>query len=179
MAERQGHPWIAGLVGLVTLEAVAFGSLFLLLLREEGWAVGLDLTTVGAAIGVAVLLLFLVGGAWCTWRVASGRWGLREAATMIVAPRRPAPTLPKEEGSAEPPEAAPPVAQRATPKVVQVEMLEDSETPSPEAPERAAPAIEEAGAPISQEAEEAGAPISQEAEEAGAPKPEEPASPLE
>ncbi len=36
MAGRQRHPGITGLVGLVTLEAVAFGGLFLLLLREEG-----------------------------------------------------------------------------------------------------------------------------------------------
>jgi len=166
MAERQGHPWIAGLVGLVTLEAVAFGSLFLLLLREEGWAVGLELTSVGAAIGGAVLFLFLVGGAWCTWRVASGRWGLQEPGKMVVAPRResPTPAPRKEEGSAKPPEAAAPVAEPATSKVVQVEMLEGSETPFPEAPERAAPTIEEAAASMPQEAEEAAVPKPEESQ---------------
>jgi len=192
MAERQGHPWIAGLVGLVTLEAVAFGSLFLLLLRAEGWAVGLELTSVGTAIGVAVLLLFLIGGAWCTWRVASGRWGLREAGRMVVAPRRPVPVAPvrPEASRAKAAEEAPAGDEPPAPKPKPGEMPEAGEAPS-EAPEPAAtpepekageataPKPEEAGeaaAPKPEEAGEAAAPKPEEAGEAAAPKPEEPAS---
>jgi len=95
MARPRRHPGITGLVGLVTLEAVAFGILFLFLLREEGPAIGAELTPMGAAIGVAVLLLVLVGGAWCTWRVWSGRWGLGQPTLSPPLRKRPPPTPPK------------------------------------------------------------------------------------
>jgi hypothetical protein len=134
MAGRRQHPGISGLLGLVTLEAVAFGVLFLLMLREEGPAIGVELTPIGAVIGVAVLLLVLAGGAWCTWRVWSGRWGLGQPAVSPPLRKSPPPAPRK-------PEAPPVLALEEPPpsRVDEPPVLAGEESPPPKVDQPLAP----------------------------------------
>lgn len=131
MVGEQRHPLIAGLVGLVTLEAVGLGGLFLLLLREEGTTIGLEMSPVVAGVGSALLLLVLLGGAWCTWRVWSGRWSLGTAAKPVPAAKGPSRAVPKAPPPGPPrPKAAPAAAVDLLPAPTAAELP----APEPEAP---------------------------------------------
>lgn len=81
-AERSGAWAAAVVVAIITLTVVGFGGLY------WGYLQSISHGTRHADIAPLAVMgsLILVGGLWCSWRVGSGRWGLRRRPTEPSPP---------------------------------------------------------------------------------------------